>query len=128
LQVVARPQQPLRVLVVDDEPTVLKVIREFLISDGHAVETAANGREALEKFHPEQFDLVVTDRAMPDMNGDQLAAAIKKMTPNKPVILLTGFGELMLATGEHLQAVDLILSKPVTLLALRRAIAQVTAE
>ena len=117
----------LRILFVDDEPPVRHVVTEYLTADGHLVETANNGREALEKFLAGWFDLVVTDQGMPEMSGDQLASAIKQLVPNKPVILLTGFGDLMLASGEKPAGVDLILGKPVTLATLRQALAQVVA-
>ena len=115
----------LRVLVVEDEPAVREIVSAYLTTDGHTVDTATNGREGLEKFHVGQFDLVVTDRAMPDMNGDRLASAVKQLSPNKPVMMLTGFGDLMEATGERLAAVDITVSKPVTLTGFRRALAKV---
>jgi CheY-like chemotaxis protein len=68
---------------------------EQLSSQGHTVETANNGLEGLDKFLSGQFDLVVTDRAMPEMGGDQLATAIKQVAPDRPIIMLTGFGDLM---------------------------------
>ncbi len=117
--------RPLRVLIVDDEPVGRQLLTEYLVGDGHTVETATNGREGLEKFRAGKFDLVVTDRAMPAVSGDQLAAAIKAIAP-RPVILLTGFGEEIKASGEKPAGVDLILSKPVTLSALREAVAAVT--
>ncbi len=115
----------LRVLVVDDEPRVREVIVEYLRRDGHAVEPAANGREGLEKFRADKFDLVVTDRAMPEMSGNQLALALQQLGSHVPVILLTGFGEFMNAAGEHPAGVDVIVSKPIGLTALREAIAKV---
>ena len=122
------PARPLRVLVVDDEPPVREVVTAYLTGDGHSVETATDGRGGLEKFLAGWFDVVVTDQGMPEMAGDQLAAAIKRVAPNKPVILLTGFGDLIIAAGERTGDVDLILSKPVTLAALREALAKVTAQ
>ena len=119
---------PLHILVVEDEPPVRQVVVEYLTGDGHTVEAAANGREGLEKFHAAAwFDVVVTDRGMPDMSGDQLAAAIKRVAPNKPVILLTGFGDLMEASGEKPSGVDFIASKPVTMSALRQALREAMA-
>ena len=91
----------LRVLVVEDEPVVRKVISEQLLFESHTVETATNGIEGLEKFMSGWFDLVVTDRAMPEMGGDQLAATIARVAPGKPIIMLTGFGDLMEAKGER---------------------------
>ena len=112
------------ILVVEDEPLVREVISVYLNTDKHQVETAVNGLEGLEKFRAGIFDLVLTDRAMPQMNGDQLAAAIKKISPTKPVILLTGFGDLMLGAGEQPEGVDMVLSKPFTMNQLRDAVAK----
>ncbi len=110
------------ILVADDEPAVLRATSEILSGDGHEVETATNGREALDRFLAEPFDLVVTDRAMPEMSGDQLAAAIKTAAP-RPVILMTGFGDIMAATGEKPTGVDMILTKPVSVNHLRESVA-----
>jgi signal transduction histidine kinase len=117
----------LRILVVEDEPLVREVIGVYLNEDSHEVELAENGREGLEKFQAGQFDLVLTDRAMPEMNGDQLAIEIKKLRPEQPIVLLTGFGDLMSGAGEQPAGVDLVVSKPFTLTTLRNAIAKVTA-
>ncbi len=108
-------ERKLRVLVVDDEPTVRTVLSEYLSGDGHIVETACDGIAALEVFKKNSFDLVITDRAMPEMNGDQLALEVKKLCPSIPLVMLTGFGELMKASGEHPKGVDYLLSKPLTL-------------
>jgi DNA-binding response OmpR family regulator len=115
----------LRVLVVDDEPMVRDVIRLYLGEDGHVVETATDGKDALEKFMAGQFDMVMTDRAMPEMSGDQLAGKVKALNPLVPVILLTGFGDLMNAEGEKPQGVDAVAAKPFTLQSLRNTIAEV---
>jgi len=118
-------RRPLSVLVVDDAGPLRQILREFLIADGHTVETANDGVEGLRKYLEGHFDLVVTDRAMPEMNGDQLAAAIKERAPTQPIILLTGFGEMMQAAGERPEGVDLVVSKPVTLKTLRLAVGDV---
>jgi len=117
-------KRQLSILVVEDEPLVREVISVYLNTDKHQVETAVDGLEGLEKFRAGVFDLVLTDRAMPQMNGDQLAAAIKKISPSKPVILLTGFGDLMLGAGEQPDGVDMVLSKPFTMNQLRDAVAR----
>ena len=115
-------------LVVDDEPALREVVTEYLAADGHHVETATNGREGLEKFLAGRFDVVVTDQGMPEMSGDQLAAAIKRVAPNTSVILLTGFGDIMKAAGDQPVDVDTILTKPVTVSAMRQALAKVMGE
>lgn len=116
---------PLRVLVVDDEMMMRRMLSDYLSDDGHTVETAENGREGLAKFRAGAFDVVMTDRAMPKMSGDQLTAEIKQISPNQPVIMLTGFGELMRTARERPAGVDLVVGKPVTPTALRQAIAEV---
>jgi len=118
----------LRFLVVDDEPRVRDMVGEFLIRQGSTVETAANGRDALQKFHQNEFDLVITDRGMPEMNGDALAEAIKGESPNMPIIMLTGFGEMMTSTGDKPGGVDVILAKPVTPATLRQAVTALRAK
>ena len=112
------------ILVVDDEPQLREVLLEFLKVDHHHVELAVAGADALEKFRPGKFDVVITDRAMPGMSGEQLAATIKLRSPTTPVIMLTGFGVQMQA--EELPAgVDLVLSKPIGLDELRAALNRV---
>ena len=118
----AKLKSILNVLLVDDEPPVLEVLSRYLRCDGHSVATAESGREALEKFRHNFFDLVVLDRAMPDMSGDQTARFIKQANRDTPVIMLTGFGNLIEVTGTQPQDVDVVLSKPVSLDALRQTI------
>ena len=114
-------ERPLHILVVEDEPLVREIIKVYLSEDRHKIETASNGREGLEKYRAGIYDLVLTDRAMPEVNGDILAAEIKKINPHQPVILLTGFGDLMTGAGEKPEGVDLVMSKPFTLNSLRQA-------
>ena len=117
---------PLAILVVDDDPRICEMLLEYLETDGHVVEVASSGAEALKKFYAGWFDVVVTDRAMPGMNGDELAEAIKRRAPSKPVILLTGVGHVMKDLSEKPPGVDYIVGKPVTPKQLRSALAKVT--
>jgi CheY-like chemotaxis protein len=119
---------PLRVLVVDDDPLVRNVEAKYLEAAGHSVMRAASGPEGLEKFRAEKFDVVVLDRAMPGMSGDQLASAVKELSADTPVIMLTGFGDLMDATGEKPPHVDVLLSKPITLVGLQEAVRKIAVE
>jgi signal transduction histidine kinase/ActR/RegA family two-component response regulator len=118
---------PLDVLVVDDEPAVLDFVATVLQADGHRVIAARDGMEALHQVKQGHYDLIVTDRAMPRMNGDQLAAAVRLARPEVKIILLTGFGEVMMAQGEFPDQVDLVVGKPVTVTQLRQAIARLFA-
>jgi signal transduction histidine kinase len=118
----------LRILVVDDHAGIREIVSAYLAEDRHIVETAANATEALEKFQLGQFDLVITDRAMPEVNGDQLAASIKEIKPQEPIIMLTGFADLINANGGPSRHVDLVLSKPARLDDLRKAIVEVMSD
>jgi CheY-like chemotaxis protein len=103
----------------------LQVVERLLSGDGHVVSTATNGLEALEKFQTGWFDAVVTDHAMPEMSGAELAVMIKRLAPRKPVIvMLTGVADVLDAK-EKPPGVDIIIDKPVTLLALREALSTV---
>ena len=123
---VAPPSQ-CRILVVDDEPFVCDAVKMMLTFDGHEVETAGNGKEALSKFEDGKYDLVITDFSMPNMKGDELAAAIKAIAPKQPVVMITAYAEMLQSSGNELAGVDLVISKPFLLDNLRAAISKVTA-
>ncbi len=122
------PKHARSILVVEDEPLVREVLQVYLAEDQHEVVVAENGREGLEAFRKGNFDLVLTDRAMPEMNGDELAREIKRSKPDQRIILLTGFGDLMTGAGEQPEGVDLVVSKPFTLTILREAITKILAQ
>ena len=100
-------------------------LSEILKLDDHTVTTAADGRDGLEAFEPEVFDLIITDRSMPEMNGDHMALAIREQAPEQPIIMITGFGDLMRATEERPEQINAPLSKPCTRSGIRRTIRQV---
>ena len=116
-----------KILVVDDEPFVCDAVKMMLTFDGHIVETASNGKDALALFEEGKFDLVITDFAMPNMKGDELAAAIKARSPRQPIVMITAYAEMLQSSGNPLTAVDFVISKPFLLENLREAIAKVTA-
>ena len=120
---VSEVQRPWRILVVDDQPVFVNILRHYLANDLHTVETAHDGSEALLKFGTRKFDLVITDRAMPHMRGEQLASAVKAVSPRTRVILLTGYGGAEVGDVTD-GAVDAVVLKPVTHAALRAIIAQ----
>ena len=124
----ALPARPLDVLVVDDEPLARDVMSQYLTGDGHRVQTASNGHEGLERFKAGHFDVVLTDQAMPGLNGGELAGLIKALAPSVPVILITGFGDIMEATDGQPAGIDLILTKPLSMAVLRETLAELTAQ
>jgi CheY-like chemotaxis protein len=113
------------ILVVDDEPFVCDAVKMMLTFDGHRVKTANSGKEALLVLSKEKFDLIITDFAMPSMKGDELASSIKAQFPGQPVIMITAYAEMLQTSGNPLQGVDRMISKPFLLDDLRDAIAQV---
>ncbi len=114
----------LKLLVVDDEPNVCDCIRLLLSHDGHHVEVANSAGAALSVFAKDKFDLVFTDYSMPGMKGDELAAAIKAVAPNQPVMMISGFAP----EQEALRSVDFVLSKPFQLDDLRQAVSRFSSE
>ncbi|MET0776146.1 MAG: PAS domain S-box protein [Pseudomonas mandelii] len=120
-QVEAPPVAQLCVMVVDDDSLVLTSTGLLLEDLGHRVISAVSGAQALELFKLEQnIDLVITDMAMPQMNGAQLAQAIRTLKPDVPIILATGYAERLEGFATALPR----LSKPYTQLNLVEVIAQ----
>jgi len=124
----AKDRVKMRLLVVDDDPLVAKVLRDTLKADGHDVTTANGGQAGIDAFVATRasgghFDLVMTDLGMPYVDGRKVAAAVKEASPSTPVILLTGWGQSLQDEGELPPHVDLLLSKPPKLAELREAMA-----
>ena len=117
----------LRVLVVDDQPILCQLVCQHLQDDLHTVETAFSGSEALKKFRADHFDLIITDQVMTEMTGEQLAINIKELNQKIPVILLTGYGGDSIGRNQYSEAVDFVLKKPLSRVALRDAIGKVMA-
>jgi len=115
-----------RILVVDDEPFVSDAVKMMLTFDGHKVETASSGQEALALFEKGKYDLITTDYAMPVMKGDELAMTIKARTPDQPIVLITAYAEMLKASHHPLRGVDFVISKPFLLENLRDAINKAT--
>ncbi len=113
-----------RILLAEDDMMVSEVMVVYLSEDGFDITVTSNGRECVEAFTRANgaFDLVITDRAMPEMGGDEVALAVKRINPKVPVLLLTGFGELMNSEGEKPEGVDLVVGKPFTMTSLRAAL------
>jgi nitrogen-specific signal transduction histidine kinase/ActR/RegA family two-component response regulator len=119
----------LRLLLVDDDPLLLKSLRDALETDGHAIVAANGGADGIAVFRAslergEPVDAVITDLGMPYVDGRQVAAAVKAASPATPVILLTGWGRRLVADGEIPPHVDRVLAKPPKLREVREALAQ----
>ncbi len=117
----------LKIMLVDDEEVLLEVISELLSNGGHNVDNFSDPKAALQAFEKGDYDLVITDRAMPGMSGDQLATEIKSIRSTTPVYMVTGFGDVIKESGEELSDVDEVLGKPVPLDVLNRKISELVA-
>jgi NADH:ubiquinone oxidoreductase subunit E len=80
-----------KILIVDDEPVVIKSCERVLTPEGYTVDGASNGREAITKLTAEDFDLVITDLMMPDTDGIELIRWIRNSKPETGVIVITGY-------------------------------------
>ena len=121
------PMRRLRVLVVDDDPIIIKALEDALGGDGHIVVSANGGQMGLDTFASargtaNEFALVITDLGMPHIDGRRVAEGIKRLSPKTPVIMLTGWGNRMLAERDTPAHVDRVLSKPPRLIELRSAL------
>ncbi len=111
-----------RILVVDDEAIARENIEHVLAKQGHEIDTACNGIEALEKLKDQQFDLVVTDLKMEKMNGLQLLETIKRTTPYTDIIMITGYATVDSAVDALTKGAAYYLAKPFKLDDLRSTV------
>jgi PAS domain S-box-containing protein len=127
--VVSSVPAPLRILVVDDDPLLLKSLRDTLEGDGHTIVAANGGQDGIDRFRTaltdkQAFDVIITDLGMPYVDGRQVARFVKAASPSTPVILLTGWGHRLMTEGDRPEHVDILLSKPPKLRGLREALAR----
>src|SRR5258708_401860 len=120
------PDSSLHILVVDDDPRMVKALGRLLRLAGHTVELAVSGGEALIHFKKGRFDLVIADYQMPEMNGDELALAIKTLVPIQPVLMLTAHAEQLRGSSGLLSAVDMVIDKPCQAKELFKAVAKLS--
>jgi len=110
----------LRILAVDDEPAILELLRDCLKLVGHDVTTCSDATEGVARFENEQFDVVLTDRVMPGMTGEEFAAEIKRISPDTCVIMVSG--RVGGARKSADSPIDALLLKPFTLAELYAAV------
>jgi CheY-like chemotaxis protein/anti-sigma regulatory factor (Ser/Thr protein kinase) len=119
----APPSERRSILVIDDDPAVRTVLRALLQRDGYEVIDALDGADALTRLERgDKVDLVLTDLIMPGMNGWAVVRGVRRVRPDLPVVLITGWDELAPDTDE---AADAIVHKPVIDVELREALARV---
>jgi YesN/AraC family two-component response regulator len=104
-----------KILVIDDEPSILLMLKKMLEKAGHAVDMALNGREGMELVEKNKPDLVITDIIMPEKEGLETIMALKKNYPKIKIIAISGGGRIgpegYLPSAKHLGA-DMVFQKP----------------
>ncbi len=122
------PPRPLRILLIDDDPLLLRSLRDALELDEHEIVTAEGGQAGIDAFRAaslagERIDAVITDLGMPYVDGRKVATQIRQLAGQVPIIMLTGWGHRLIASDEKPEHVDRILSKPPKMAELRAALA-----
>ena len=102
-----------KILVIDDEENIRKTISLTLQHAGYTIDTAENGKQAVEKSQKNFYNLALIDIRLPDMEGTQLLTALRETTPRMRKIILTGFPALQNAVTAINKGVDAYLVKPV---------------
>lgn len=102
-----------RILVVDDDRSVLRTFMLILKKDNFEVDTAENGREALEKAETEEYDAALIDVRLPDMDGTELLPKLQKIIPDAAKIVITGFPSLETGIKSLDVGADAYLVKPI---------------
>jgi signal transduction histidine kinase/ActR/RegA family two-component response regulator/HAMP domain-containing protein len=120
----------LRILLVDDDPVLIKSLEDILTADGHEVTMTHGGQAGIDAFTSAHgsalpFDMVITDLGMPHIDGRRVAAAVKGLSRTAFVVMLTGWGHRLIAENDIPAHVDRVLSKPPRLSDLRATLAEV---
>ena len=126
------PAPPMRILLIDDDPLVLRSLRDALELEGHDVVTSEGGQAGIDEFAGaleggKPIDIVITDLGMPYVDGRKVAARIHQLDPQVPVVMLTGWGHRLIATDDIPEHVARVLSKPPKMPELRAVLAELTA-
>jgi PAS domain S-box-containing protein len=105
-----------RILLIDDEPSILRLNRRILSELGYHVSSESDSQRALEKFRaaPEAFDLILSDMTMPKLTGDRLAKSIRAIRQDIPIILSTGYNRMIDESQAEKLGIDALMMKPVS--------------
>jgi two-component system, cell cycle sensor histidine kinase and response regulator CckA len=106
--------QPVRILLIDDEPSLLRLMQTFLTRLGYAVEACADGKSGMAAFEaaPGQFQLLVADVTLPDISGQDLAVQLATRDPNLLVLLCSGYPVHLAALPDNVRPRFDALEKP----------------
>jgi signal transduction histidine kinase/ActR/RegA family two-component response regulator len=124
-------ERRLRILLVDDDPLLIKSLQDTLEADGHLITATHGGQQGIDAFTAAHksgtpFAVVVTDLGMPYVDGRKVAASVKSISSSTPVVMLTGWGQRLIAENDIPPHVNRLLNKPPKLQELRAALAELT--
>ena len=100
------------ILVVDDETMIREALKMLLIHEGHTVDLASDGSEALKKMAKQKFDVVFTDLNMPEMRGDELTRRIRKEYPYQVIVMISAYANFLTLDQKQKIPVDFFINKP----------------
>jgi CheY-like chemotaxis protein len=103
---------PASILVIDDDPHMRRLLRDFLARGGYRVTEASNGREALELVRSLPFDVVILDKEMPGLNGLDVLSSLRADRPGLPIIFITAFGGRDVAEESRRRGASHYIEKP----------------
>jgi two-component system response regulator (stage 0 sporulation protein F) len=114
----------MKILVVDDDPIIRKLLSEVLINDGHQVEVKENGKEALEEVKRQSYDLIFMDVHMPVMNGLEALVAMRELVPEINVAMMDSYPDKLAAQSQEEGAI-ICMHKPFDLEQIREIIREI---
>jgi DNA-binding NtrC family response regulator len=110
---VKKLDEQLRILVIDDDQDIRRTVSAILEDEGYTVDTAENGKEALEKSNADLYRVALIDFRLPDMHGTELLTALRETTPKMVKIMVTGYPTLQNAIDCVNKHADAYFTKPV---------------
>jgi CheY-like chemotaxis protein len=127
-EIFSSSERKFKILVVDDNENIREMLEDFLNFEGHKPVLAKDGKEALQIFCEQDFDILITDLGMPGMSGWELSEHIKQRKPEIPIVIITGWGAQLGAEDLKKNKVESILTKPFNLDQIKKMIETVGAK
>ncbi len=119
---------PLQILVVDDNPDVLKMLDEILGLQGHRVVACDDGQTAIDTFNQQSFDIVITDLGMPEVNGWDIVQAVRDKSVDLPIFVITAIGEYVDSEKVRELDVQAVIRKPFRIAEINTLIQEYTSQ
>jgi len=104
-----------KILIADDEPVVLKLLEQYLSSEGYAITTVTNGTEALDKLFDNKYDLIISDIMMPNLSGLVLLNLVRDLPIKVPIIFISSLDGGDIIKKSMKLGLDAFLQKPIDL-------------